>query len=255
MNKKTLKNVALCSMFLLLPFIVGFGFFTKEKPIHRAAYKGDLNEVKKIIEKDPNQINIQDELGKTPLYYASSHGHNDIVEFLLAHNANIELGNILGERPLAKAAYFKHYDTVKTLLEHGAMVNYRDESGRTPLHDAACYSGKDIIDILISYGADVSAKSDSNYTPLHQAVESNNIEAAKALVEHGADIFAKNTYDCSPSRKVSDMNDKERIEYDVYCTGREIMNKTPKEMALRMGRTELAQYLQTKEDEKRRKDK
>ena len=250
MSKNILKNVALYSMLFYLPFIVGLGFFTKEKPIHRAAHKGDLKKVKKIIEKDPNQINVQDELGMTPLYLASIRGHTETVDYLLAHDANIELGNIHCERPLPKAAKFDHYSTVKTLLEHGATVNCRDEFGRTPLHEAALYSGKDIINILISCGADVSAKDDSNETPLHDAVMQNNIEAAKSLVQHGADIFAKNDYNFSTSRQESEMSDKEWAEYKANLLFRDLKNKTPKEIALKMGFKELAQYLQAKEEEK-----
>jgi hypothetical protein len=242
---------------LMLPplaLFVGCDYITRTKPIHEAAYKGNLKKVKQIIDRDPAQVNVQDWQDHTPLYLASCKGHTEIVDFLLAHNANTELGNNLNERPLAVAAEFGHYNTVKTLLMHGATVNCRDILDRTPLHEAALRSGKEVINILISYGADVSAKDDDNDTPLHQAAMLNNIEAAKALVEHGADLFVKNDYDYA-KLYIAATQDNNEAAKELVRRGkpsyRGNKNKTPKEIALKCGFKELAQYLQTKEDEKR----
>nr|NIT60368.1 hypothetical protein [Fodinibius sp.]NIV15121.1 hypothetical protein [Fodinibius sp.]NIY28950.1 hypothetical protein [Fodinibius sp.] len=200
------------------------------------------------------QVNVQDWQDHTPLYFASIKGHTEIVDFLLAHNANTELGNNLNQRPLAVAAKYGHYNTVKTLLMHGAKVNCKNVFDRTPLHEAAMWSGKEVINILISYGADVSAKDDDNDTPLHQAAMLNNIKAAKALVENGADLFAKNDYDYA-KLYIAATQDNNEAAKELLRRGtasyRSNKNKTPKEIALKCGFKELAQYLQTKEDEKR----
>ncbi len=243
MRKSILKMVRLCLMVCSLSFFVG----CDEKPIHKAAYKGDLKKVKEIIDRDPNQINVQDSLGYTPLHLASGKGHIEIVEFLLNHGADIESEIFDGETPLMLAArYAIHgkYETIKTLLEHGAKVNHKDEDGGTALHMAAMHSGKEVMNLLISYGADVNARDEDQTTPLHQAAMLNNIEAAKALVEHGADIFAKRHPSEETLRRIPG--------------SRDTMNKTAKEIALaaRPGPKykdkykELAQYLQTKEEEK-----
>ena len=73
-----------------------------------------------------------------------------------------------------------------------------------------------------------------------------NIEAAKALVENGADIFAKNFHDHS----------KPRPEGMLSTPLRDDMNKTAKEIALTRGDNgkELAQYLQTIEEEKEKEE-
>jgi ankyrin repeat protein len=240
-------------MLLTLTIFVGYGLITRDTPLHKAAYKGDLKKVKQIINRDPAQVNVQDWQDHTPLYLASLKGHTEIVDFLLAHNANTELGNNLKERPLAVAAEYGHYNTVKALLMHGANVNCKDVFDRTPLHEAALRSGKEVINILISYGADVSAKDDDNDTPLHNAVMQNNIEAVKALVEHGADLFAKNDFDYAKLyiAATQDNNEAAKEMLERGSLFRDYKNKTPKELALKCGRKELAQYLQTKEDEKR----
>jgi len=235
MGKSILRMVRLCLMVCSLSFFGG----CLEKPIHHAAYKGDLKKVKKIIDRDPNEINVQDSRGFTPLHLASGKGHIEIVEFLLNHGADTESEIFDGETPLLVAARFAingKYETIKTLLEHGAKVNHKDKDSRTALHYAAMYSGKEVMNLLISYGADVNARDKDQTTPLHQAAMLNNIEAAKALVEHGADIFAKRY----PSEKT----------LRSYPPSRDHMNKTAKEIALMRGDKEMAQYLQTKEEEK-----
>ena len=243
--------VRLCLMVCSLSFFGGC--LENEKPIHKAAYKGDLKKVKEIIDRDPNQINVQQARGFTPLHLASGKGHIEIVEFLLNHGADIELEIFNGETPLmlaAQHARHRRYETIKTLLEHGAKVNHKDEDGRTALHYAAMYSGKEVMNLLISYGADVNAKEEYQITPLHRAAMLNNIEAVKALVEHGADIFAKTFCD------ETNMTESEKIGFVMM---RHYMNKTAKEIALaaRPGDKykELAKYLQTKEEEKEKKEK
>lgn len=223
MCKIIFKKVNLCFILFLLTFSIGCDSITEDRPIHKAAKKGNLKRVKKIIDDDPTQVNIQNIHGWTPLYLASIKGHTEVVEFLLARNADIELGNHMNERPLEKAAKFGHYDVVKTLLAHGATVNCKNDFGQIPLHWAAVWSNKEMVGLLLSYGADISAKDENNDTPLHWAVRGDNKEVVDILLLHGADIFAKNSN-----------------------------NQTPKEVALKYGRKKLAQYLQTKEEEKAR---
>ena len=150
MRKSILRMVRLCLMVCSLSF---FGGCFGKKPIHHAAYEGDLKKVKEIIERDPNQINVQDSEGFTPLHLASGKGHIEIVEFLLNHGADIELEILNGETTLmlaARYARYGQYETIKTLLEHGAKVNHKDENGRTALHNAAMYSGEKVMNLLIS---------------------------------------------------------------------------------------------------------
>ena len=245
MCNSIIRMVRLCLMVCTLSFFAG----CKEKPIHHAAYDGDLKKVKEIIDRDPNEIKVQDAQGFTPLHLASGKGHIEIVEFLLNHGADTESEIFDRETPLMLAARFAvngKYETMKTLLEHGAKVNHKDKHGRAALQDAAMYSGKEVINLLISYGADVNARDEHQSTPLHQAAMLNNIEAAKVLVENGADIFAKTYYDFS--------NPPEADSRVKIAMIRDHMNKTAKEIALaaRPGDKykELAQYLQTKEEEK-----
>jgi len=236
--------------FLAILLLIALFFFGSCLPIHRAAYDGDFDKVKEIIEGDPDQINVQDEQGFTPLHLASGKGHTEIVEFLLSHGAETELEIHVGETPLMLAAWYAgdgKYETIKALLEHGAKAHHKNEDGATALHRAAMYSGKEVINLLISYGADVNARKEYQITPLHQAAMLKNIDAAKALVDNGADIFAKTYYDFS--KKPETVSEK----YSIPVIKDE-MNKTAKEIALTRGDKEMVQYLQAKEEEKNTSD-
>jgi ankyrin repeat protein len=244
MSKSILKMIPFCWM------VCSLFFFGGCLPIHRAAYDGDFDKVKEIIEGDPSQINVQDEQGFTPLHLASGKGHTEIVEFLLNHGADIELETCTGHTPMMLAAWYAgdgKYETIKVLLEHGAKANRKNKDGGTALHRAAMYSGKEVINLLISYGADVNAREEYQITPLHQAAMLKNIDAAKALIENGADIFAKTYYDFSkPPENVSEKYSIPMIKDDL--------NKTAKEIALTRGDKEMVQYLQAKEEEKNTSD-
>ena len=121
----------LLSISLLLS-LSSCNIITNTQPIHKASSKGDIAKAIKIIEKDPTQVNVQDNLGMTPLYLASMKGHKEIVEFLIKSGADIELGNDLEERPLAKAAKFGHYEVVKMRAPHLLYV-YRSLKHNTQL--------------------------------------------------------------------------------------------------------------------------
>jgi ankyrin repeat protein len=238
---------------IVILLLITLFFFGGCLPIHRAAYYGDFDKVKEIIERSPDQINVQDEQGFTPLHLASGKGHTEIVEFLLNHGADIESEIRVGETPLMLAAWYAKdgkYETIKALLEHGAMVDHKGLLGQTALHHATIYSGEKAINLLISYGADVNARGEYQITPLHKAAMHNKIEAAKVLVENGADIFAKTSFDF---RNATEIENLRIVPIKNY------MNKTAKEIALaaRPGDKykELAQYLQTKEEEKEKGDK
>lgn len=107
--------------------------------LQRACKKGDLQEVKNLIEKGAD-ANESDFGGFTCLHEAALAGHNDVVEYLIEQGANVnkqalKFGDY--ETPLMDAAENKHVETVKTLLKHGAdpdIVNADGYSALTKLY-------------------------------------------------------------------------------------------------------------------------
>ncbi len=52
---------------------------------------GDLDEVQRLYEIDPDRIHIPDVRGKTALHHAGNAGHIHVIEFLLSKGAGKKL--------------------------------------------------------------------------------------------------------------------------------------------------------------------
>ena len=90
-------------------------------PLHMAAQTGLLVEVKQLII-GGHDVNQRDEkYGFTPLHQAVFFGHQDIVEYLIAHGADVDAKNSAGSSPLYLAKGKGHQSIVELLTQHGAM--------------------------------------------------------------------------------------------------------------------------------------
>jgi ankyrin repeat protein len=117
----------------------------------------DIENVKEIVEKNPEIINEVDEYSISPLMYAVS----------AYHKPNIEM--------------------VKYLLEKGGNVNYKNRAGVTPLHYAmGNKKDNNIIKLLIYYGADVYAINDIGGTVEHYGKLWENEEGLDIIREYKA---------------------------------------------------------------------
>ncbi len=102
-----------------------------ETALMLAALHGELNAVKLLIARGA-EVNRE---GWTPLHYAASGGHVEIVRYLLEQSAYIDAQSPNRTTPLMMAARQQHTSTVKLLIEEGADPTPRNEAGL----DAAAY--------------------------------------------------------------------------------------------------------------------
>ena len=85
-----------------------------------AIERGDTQEVKEILERYPEFVNLKSANHWTPILFATRYGYLDIVKLLCEKGANLEMRN-----PLHVASYsnFGNLDVVKYLLERGVSAN------------------------------------------------------------------------------------------------------------------------------------
>ena len=76
--------------------------------IHDAARDGDLVMVQSLLKGNPTLAFSTDTNGATPMHWAASMGHNDVVELLLANKAEVNVKEDAGRTPLHLAAFKGH---------------------------------------------------------------------------------------------------------------------------------------------------
>jgi len=126
-------------------------------PLHAAAYSGNFEVVRILTEYDPVGINARDDIGFTPLHWASR-GHHS-----------------------------KDGSVLRQLLEHGADINAQSQSGRTPLHWTSIDGALEVVRLLLEHGADVEAEDNYGKTALQVAADRGHEEVVKLLREYGAE--------------------------------------------------------------------
>ena len=153
-----------------------------------ACAAGEMERVERLVAADASAINTYSADGWTPLHLGAFFGHTKVVEFLLAHAADVKARsrNTNGNMPLHAALAGNHKMAAGLLIGHGADVNAADAGGWRPLHLAAANNNIDSIEALIAQGADVAAGNGEGLPALSLAQEKNHREAAALLRKYGA---------------------------------------------------------------------
>lgn len=100
-----------------------------ESALMLAALKGYLPLVQKLVENDAD-VN---KTGWTPLHYAASGGHVQVMAYLLEHSAYIDAESPNGTTPLMMAAMYGSPEAVKHLIQAGADLTLKNQLGLTAL--------------------------------------------------------------------------------------------------------------------------
>jgi hypothetical protein len=171
------------------------------KPIHRAAERGDLPEIQRLIEGGAS-IDRPTADGRTPLSMALYNNKKEVAFYLIERGANAEgvinlavwtgdinlvkaivtrgekirpdsLLYVVSHNPLARYPEFLDY-----LLNNGADINAHEGSGEshpgfTALHIAVWQRDINLIEYLLSKGADINSQDKDGKTPLNLAESSH----------------------------------------------------------------------------------
>ncbi|XP_028400030.1 ankyrin repeat domain-containing protein 49-like isoform X2 [Dendronephthya gigantea] len=106
----------------------------------KAAEKGRVDSVLKMLEKNESLINCKDFDGYSALHRASYNGHVDMVKVLLNHGADICSLTENMWQPLHCACRWDQTEVASVLLQNHADINAQTSGGQTPLHLAATYT-------------------------------------------------------------------------------------------------------------------
>lgn len=121
-----------------------------DTPLMLAALKGDLPTVR-ALQAGGAALNKS---GWTPLIYAATGGHDDVVTFLLQHGAEIDAQAPNGTTALMMAIHEHHPDTARLLIASGANVSHRNQEGASALEWARELNEDGIVKELRRAGAE-----------------------------------------------------------------------------------------------------
>jgi len=155
--------------------------------LHCASFFGIVEIVIGLVEAGGCDINQTDCAGNTPLVWAASNGHEEVVKILLGRDVNPDKQGNRERTPLWNAAYYGHERVLKTLLRrNGVNPNAPDVNGRTPLWAAAAHGREREVKILLGRD-DVDPDRPDKYgrTPLSGAAVNGCEEVAQILLGRG----------------------------------------------------------------------
>ena len=149
--------------------------------LHRAAFAGDLDMVRRLVERGADLSNRDNPFNSTPLGWADHNHQAEVVQWLRTYCA-IDLHDA--------ASFDFHEHIAARLKEDPASVNMRldhwDIPQATALHWAASMGHAGAATLLLDHGADVNIVAGNGMTPLDVADANGSSEVVALLVARGA---------------------------------------------------------------------
>ena len=164
--------------------------------LHAAAFLDRPAEATRLLDAgaDPN---ITDPYGRTPLHYATLHGHTNTARTLIEAGADLNARIPRTRRedslatPLGLAVQQRHTQMVELLLTGGADPNVAAMEDEPPLHLAAEEGQVELAALLLDAGADVNGRDGGGGTALRAAAAHGRLEIAHLLISSGADLDSR----------------------------------------------------------------
>ena len=228
------------------------------------SYTGNVKVLRHNLKQVPSHqlsqvLNVQDEYGMTPLFWAAYAGETDAVTEILSHGklVNLKLNSRFGETALHAACYSGKDAIVTALLEAGAKHSVTQRDGLTPLHISAYIGDVPSILALLDLpdgGEDMLGSVDMDgMTPLHHAVLSGKSEVVALLADRhdslGEPIFVRDGSGMTPLHWAAGLKDVDTVRALLrYATAKDVNTRdhsgeTPLQLAVRNGQIEICREL------------
>ena len=153
-------------------------------------YPGFLQILAPLIEnpnKYPSEIKVYTEDNETPIYWAATNGHLEIIKILAPITKNPNSNGFSRDgTPIDSATSQGFIEVIKFLATFTNNPNEPDSNGWTPIHEAALGGYLEIIKFLASRMGQFENPNpgtwDFGATPMHLACMNNHAEVVKYLI-------------------------------------------------------------------------
>lgn len=168
--------------------------------LHWSAVTGKERLVEFLLQYPQCQIDEPDDTGATPLILATLKGSLPICKSLIERGADINHRNLNGHTPVKYAGSKNHSELLSFLLSCKDIdPNIRDQIGDTALHRVASMEHNECLRILLTNKTiSIDAQNNLGNTALHLACECANECGALLLIEHGASTDILNKEGATP---------------------------------------------------------
>ena len=161
---------------------------------------------------------------------AVRYGNQEIIDYVVAHGANIHALNCVNVDAFQAALYGKKYENLQLIHDLGHTVQ---KYGGKAFRNAITDKNYEVLDFFINNGVDINYnKPDSVYpfnpTPLCVAARYVDLQMCQYLVEHGADVTITEKDGMRPYSIAIEKGDMEMAEYFKNLEPAEYHNKQNK---------------------------
>ncbi|MCI4391488.1 hypothetical protein PGIGA_G00135150 [Pangasianodon gigas] len=234
-----------------------------QTPLHFAVEKNQESSCSLLLDLGANP-NIVNTATMAPIHLAVSKGHNHLVEVLLSSSqTDVNLEGDLGNTPLMFACCYNNCEALHQLFKHGAKLCRQNKLGHFAIHTVAFSGAKEAMEVILQKGEEfgISTLSHINYldksksSPLHLAVRGGNTEVIKLCIAKGAKVDQqqcdKSTalhFACTQGaiEAVQAMLHPYERRMDEIINIRDAANQTPLHRATLFDHVELTKYLVSK---------
>lgn len=158
-----------------------------ETRMQQYAYLGDLEKVKSIIFKDPDELNKRTSGGSTLLHFASRGGNLELVNYIIEKGGDIHIRNKKKDTILHLAVESDNKELVEYLILQGLDVDAKNSRGETPIYRAI----DEIALLLVGKGADINLCTKNGYSILTVMALKLNKRTIRKIITEGIDVDAK----------------------------------------------------------------
>ncbi|CAE7253694.1 ANK1 [Symbiodinium sp. CCMP2592] len=159
--------------------------FSGNTPLARAAMQGNLDIMRLLLEASASTNALSGPPDWTPLHSASLNGHVEGVSLLLQFRADMNLRIRNGATALHVASVLGQPEIASLLLEAGAPKNSQLDNGMTPLHVASAHGHSEVVRVLLKARVDLTSNQRKGRTALHSAAKKGHVLVVQMLLEAG----------------------------------------------------------------------